>query len=73
MPHTALFGLSVFMCLVFTALSALFALIETGASEPLSRNYLSLSSAAAGGRRLWGPHRGPCTPNQANQANQASR
>lgn len=45
MPHTALFGLSIFMALLFTALSALFALIETGASEPLSRNYLSLSSA----------------------------
>ena len=49
MPHAAYFGLSVVMLLVFQGLSALFALIECGASEPLSRNYLSLSSGSAWG------------------------
>lgn len=49
MPHAAYFGLSVVMLLVFQGLSALFALIECGASEPLSRNYLSLSSESAWG------------------------
>lgn len=44
MPQAALFGLSVVMALVFLVLSSLFALIETGAGEPLSRNFLSLSS-----------------------------
>lgn len=48
MPHAAFFGLSVVMMLVFQALSALFALIETG-TEPLSRNFLSLSSEPAWG------------------------
>ena len=43
-PEVPLFALSVAMTLLFTVLSMLFALIETGATEPLSRNYLSLSS-----------------------------
>lgn len=43
MPQAALFGLSLFMVLLYTAISALFALIETGATEPLSNNLLSLS------------------------------
>ena len=47
MPHAALFGLSVFMALLFQLLSLLFAFIETGAGEPLSRNLLSLSGEAA--------------------------
>ena len=49
MPHAAFFGLSVVMMLVFQALSVLFALIECGATEPLSRNFLSLSSEPAWG------------------------
>jgi len=48
MPQAALFGLSLVMAMLFEALSALFALIETGASEPLSRNFLSLSGGRAG-------------------------
>ncbi|KAL4422853.1 hypothetical protein ABPG75_009050 [Micractinium tetrahymenae] len=44
MPQAALFGLSLFMALLYTVLSALFALIETGATEPLSSNLLSLSA-----------------------------
>ena len=51
MPHVALLGLSIFMSLLFEAISALFALIETGAGEPLSRNYLSLSCALPLGGR----------------------
>ena len=43
MPQAAMFGLSLFMALLFEVLSVLFAFIETGAGEPLSRNLLSLS------------------------------
>lgn len=48
MPHAAFLGLSIVCALLFQALSALFALIETGATEPLSPNLLSLASAWAG-------------------------
>ena len=60
MPHAAYFGLSIVMVLLFQALSLLFALIETGATEPLSRNFLSLSSRR-GWARLGGGGVTPCS------------
>ena len=54
MPHAAFLGLSIACALLFLALSGLFALIETGATEPLSRNLLSLASECLGLGRAGG-------------------